>query len=210
MSSYLFPLLTADLPSSFPFVCLLFVLAGKNNNTERATRTKPASESLEDTEEADEEDKEEDEDEDDEVEEDLVVGEEQELQAKMATMSVTAPKLTMKLPFLLYPWNDETGRKHCSIDIMLLSGTTVDQIKPTIHKNGTQCIIKYDYPRAFLMGARRLAAQSNYEIGPAHAKATALQEVVTQLQDTYESSEPAALMVIKLPSRSSRIFVKIQ
>jgi hypothetical protein len=49
--------------------------------------------------------------------------------------------LTLKLPTLIYTWYNEVGIEHCSVDMLLLSGTIKTQLKVTVQKGGWLKII---------------------------------------------------------------------
>jgi hypothetical protein len=72
----------------------------------------------------------------------------EELQEEMATMSVTA-RATIKLPMLTYTWS-RNRQEYCSVDILLLSGTTQDQIECTLHKSGHHMTVFYKLPEFFV------------------------------------------------------------
>ena len=49
---------------------------------------------------------------------------------------MTFDTLTLKLPTLVYTWYDEVGTEHCSVDMLLISGTTMTQLKVAVQKGG--------------------------------------------------------------------------
>jgi hypothetical protein len=70
------------------------------------------------------------------------------LQDGVNQMAVATTNLTFKLPTLVYKWDDADGNERCSIDVMLLSGFTREQLKATIvPARWSVCAIRALLPR---------------------------------------------------------------
>ena len=108
---------------------------------------------------------------------------------------------------IVYTWANEDHQEHCSIDILLLSGTTMDQIKTKVHKSGKHVIVTYMYPRTFLT-ARRLVVANAGEgiINSAHTKTSVLDKAITMLQEAHDIVDIFAEFKIKLPSKVAEKF----
>jgi hypothetical protein len=115
----------------------------------------------------------------------------EELQEEMATMSVKA-KAMIKLPMLMYTWS-KNRQEHCSVDILLLSGTTEDQIQCKINKSGRHMTIFYKLPEYFF-SSRRLEASSKGQIDQNHSKTSALNKALMNF---------VRLLTLRIPFSSS-------
>ena len=115
----------------------------KRANTEAEEEAPTDKQSSESEQKASEEDSDEDSEEDSEGgsgEEDEEQGLEEEateevVLEEMAAMSLSSATATMKLPALVYTWSKDR-QERVSVDILLLSGTTEDQIDCKIGKGG--------------------------------------------------------------------------
>jgi hypothetical protein len=129
------------------------------------------------------------EDDNDDVTEDL-------LEEETAAMSLNA-KATIKLPLLLYTWSKDR-QQHCSVDILLLSGTSEDHIQCKINKNGQDMTVSYKLPGYFL-SSRRLVAGSNGKIDAHHSKASALNKAIDDYHEAFDFEDPVLEFKVKLP-----------
>ena len=187
----------------FPFYFLFTGASGQQNSAARRESIAENPETYATTDDVDEDIDLED-DEDKESDDDSEEGE-QDLHQKMSSMSVAEVKLTLKLPLLVYSWIDAERQTHCSVDILLLSGSTIDQILPKINKKGTSCTIQYKYPLTFLGNRRLLSLDS---IDESHAKTIALDKAISDLQESQNMEEVKADFTIKLPFKCEEKFQK--
>ena len=108
---------------------------------------------------------------------------------------------------IVYTWADEDHQEHCSIDILLLSGTTMDQIKTKVHKSGKHVIVTYMYPRTFLMARCLVVANAGERIiNSAHTKTSVLDKAITVLQEAHDMEDIFAEFKIKLPFKVAEKF----
>ena len=129
----------------------------------------------------------------------------EELQEEMATMSVTA-KATIKLPMLTYTWS-RNRQEYCSVDILLLSGTTQDQIECKLHKSGRHMTVFYKLPE-FFVTSRRLEASSGGVIDQNHAKTSAFNKAIDEFRETFDFEEPTLEFKFKLPFKVENKFFR--
>lgn len=104
----------------------------------------------------------------------------------------------MRLPVIVYSWPNYDLQEHCSIDMLLLAGTTNEQIKVKINKNCMGITVSYSYPLTFL-SASRLTNLSDGVFNESHAKTTALAKAIIAMREARDMDDVVADFKIKLP-----------
>ena len=155
---------------------------------------------------ASEEDSDEESDEDSEggsgeekEEQDLEETTEEVVGDEMAAMSLSSATATMKLPALVYTWTKDR-QEHCSVDILLLSGTTEDQIECKIGKGGKSITIFYKLAKCFLSSVR-LIASTGGRVGQNHSKTASLNKAINDFHASFDFDDPVLQFKIKLPMK---------
>jgi hypothetical protein len=120
-------------------------------------------------------------------------------------MAVVSAKLTFKLPVLVYTWEDKEENERCSVDMLLISGTTEDHLRVTVEKGGKYLKIEYFYPFPFLSAQRLTAA--NADVNNTHAKTRALAKEIRTIKEAYNYEDVKAEYRIKLPVKCDEHFV---
>jgi hypothetical protein len=158
--------------------------------SEEDSSVEQAAESLRSNSEDEDNDSSDDDDDEDDVE-DVT-----ELQEGMDTMSLKA-QASVKLPMLMYTWSKDR-QELCSIDILLLSGITEENIECKIDRNARYVTADIFLPDFFL-SSRRLQAASEGSISQHHSKTASLDKAIDAFREAFDFETPTLKFKIKLP-----------
>ncbi len=178
---------------------LLFVIIKANQNNKRERQEDSKEEAKQENLESDCEEEEDDDIEDDNTEDgnsNDISSDIEEIQEGLKAMAVA--KLTFELPTLVYTWHDSNGNERCSIDMLLFSACTRDQLRVTVEKGGRKLKVEYLYPESFL-ATNRLNLQSSGNVTMNHSKATALAKAVRDLRASFKHDAVKSSFLVKLP-----------
>ena len=129
----------------------------------------------------------------------------EDITEELHTMSVKA-QATIKLPMLMYTWSKDR-QELFSVDILLLSGITEDNIDCKIDKNGHYLTVDIFLPEFFL-SSRHLQAASEGTISQHHSKTAALDKAIDEFREAFDFETPTLKFKIKLPFKVDGTFVK--
>ena len=120
----------------------------------------------------------------------------EELQEGMDVMSLKA-QASIKLPMLIYTWSKDR-QELCSIDILLLSGITEENIECKINRNAHYVMVDI-FLLDFFLSLCCLQAALEGSISQHHSKTTLLDKAIDAFSEAFDFETPTLKFKIKLP-----------